>query len=95
MIGVEYEISRDDGSKPSHEQRSNETHFGVGETDLATVNTFASVRGGDMGYGIERILEAGWMNLGFSVFLTNLVSTKAIVVIVQQDSCTRRIFACS
>ena len=48
-----------------------------------------------MGYGIERILEAGWMNLGFSVFLTNLVSTKAIVVIVQQDSCTRRIFACS
>ena len=79
-------MSRDGGSKPSYEQRSNETHLGVGDTDLETVNTFASV---------ERVLEAGWMNLGFSVFLTNLVSTKAIVVIVQQDSCTCRIFACS
>ena len=88
-------ISKDGGLKAGYEQRSNETHFGVGETDLATVNTFASVKGGDMGYGIERILETGWMNLGFSVFLTNLVSTKAIVVIVQQDSCTCRIFACS
>ena len=88
MIGVEYGISRDGGSKASYEQRSNETHLGVRETDLATVNTFASIKGGDMGYGIERILEAGWMNIGFSVFLTNLVS-------MQQDSCTRRIFACS
>ena len=35
------------------------------------------------------------MNLGFSVFLTNLVSTKAVFVAVQQNSCTRRIFAYS
>ena len=72
--------------KAGYEQRSNETHLGVGETDLATVNTFASV---------ERVSEAGWMNLRFSVFLTNLVSAKAIVVTVQQNSCTRRIFAYS
>ena len=83
---MEYEISRDGGLKAGYEQSSNETHLGVRETDRATVNTFASV---------ERVSEAGWMNFGFSVFLTNLVSTKAIVVIVQQDSCTRRIFACS
>ena len=79
-------ISKDGGLKAGYEQRSNEIHLGVGDTDLATVNTFTSV---------ERVLEAGWMNIGFSVFLTNLVSTKAIVVIVQQDSCTRRISAYS
>ena len=45
----EYAISRDGGSKASYEQRSNETHLGVGETDLETVNTFASVKGGDEG----------------------------------------------
>ena len=43
MIGVEYENSKDGGSKASCEQRSNETHLEVEETDLATVNTFVSV----------------------------------------------------
>ena len=41
--GIVYQISRDGGSKSSYEQSSNETHLGVRETDLATVNTFASV----------------------------------------------------
>ena len=42
-------IERDGGLKPSYEQRNKETHLGVGGTDLATMNAFARVTGGDAG----------------------------------------------
>ena len=47
---VEYAISRDGGLKASCEQKKqNVTHLGVKEIGLETVNTFASVEGGDKG----------------------------------------------
>ena len=49
LIEVEHMISRDGGLKARYEQRSNETHLGVGEANLAMVNTFARVKEGDMG----------------------------------------------